>query len=355
MTKTFLLILLLGAALSGRAQVNISMQIPPAGLLQKSQLWNVVLANSREDITDVNIKLSLQDAVSGEVVMSANTAAILCGKGVKLITEKDVLPVTYNYSDPAFSKNYVPMGSYILCYRVYHEGIKGEEPLADECMAVNVEPLSPPLLNTPADNSETETPYPQFTWIPPAPFDMFTDLSYEISICEIKEGQKPVEAIQYNTPIYFRSNLTQPTEAYASSYAALEEGKTYAWQVAALNGGSYSVKTEVWSFRVKQNAAPGTTDVTSYIQLSNTAMPVYTLTKNELSIKYYSDRKEYKGELSVTDPSGHELTRMQKNISPGDNFFIIPLNGKVEKNLIYGITLTAPGGIKKTASFTVIR
>lgn len=231
------------------AQITLNAQLPAAGFVQKDQLWNLIIVNNKEDILDVRIQMNLQDAATGQVVLSANSGNILLGKGVKVISSKDIQPISYNYNLPDLARNYLPMGAYTACYQV-NSNIGEERPLAQECIHLNVDPLSPPLLNTPADKTEIESPYPQFTWMPPTPYDMFTNLSYDLVVTEVLEGQSFTEAIQYNTPIYTKSNITQPYESYASSFTKLETGKIYAWQVIAKNELSYAAKTEVWTFKI---------------------------------------------------------------------------------------------------------
>jgi len=232
-----------------KAQLVLNAQLPAAGFVQKDQLWNLVIVNNNADILDVKIEMDLQDAATGQIVLSAGTGNLLLGKGVKTIAAKDLQPILYNYNAPELSRNYLPMGSYIACYQVISNGRK-EGPLAQECIHFNIDPLSPPLLNTPADKAEIESPYPQFTWMPPTPYDMFTDLSYDLLVTEVTEGQSATEAIQYNTPIYSKSDIVQPYESYASSFTKLDTGKIYAWQVVAKNGVSYAAKTEVWTFKI---------------------------------------------------------------------------------------------------------
>lgn len=235
-----------------KAQLMLNAQLPAAGFVQKDQLWNLILVNNKSDILDVTIQMDLQDAVSGQVVLSASTGNLLVGKGVKNIAAKDLQPILYNYNAPDLSRNYLPMGAYIACYQVISNVIK-ESPLAQECIRFNIDPLSPPLLSSPADKAVIQSPYPQFTWMPPTPYDMFTNLSFDLLVTEVTEGQSATEAIQYNTPIYSKSDIAQPYESYASSFTKLDTGKIYAWQVAAKNGLSYAAKTEVWTFKI---AAP---------------------------------------------------------------------------------------------------
>lgn len=329
----------------GKAQVNINVQFPPGGLVQKNQLWNLILMNNREDITDLNIKMSLQNAVTGEVVLSAETRDIICSKGVKMITERDVQPVNYNYNSPDLSKAYLPLGSYIACYRIYHLGAKGEELLGDECVRLNIDPLSPPLLNTPADNTEIETPYPQFTWMPPAPIDMFTSLSYEIAVCEIKEGQKPIEAIQYNTPVYIKAGISQPAENYSTSYAKLEQGKSYAWQVVAVNGMSYSAKTEVWSFTVKKDSVSKIISMAPYVRLTNASSEINVAHQGFLKMQMQNDFTDSSGLFKVRNISKNKegvsnvILQFRLPLSRGQNFLEYDLNkfGKLNKDDVYEV------------------
>lgn len=323
-----------------QAQVTINAQLPPGGLVQKDQLWYLVLVSTKTDVQDVQIKMSLQDAATGQIVMSANSGSLLLGKGVKIITSRDVQPITYNYQSTDFARNYLPMGAYIACYQLYHTGDKGDEPLGDECIRINIDPLSPPLLNTPAQQAELHTPYPQFTWMPPTPFDMFTDASYEILVTEVMPGQSATEAIQYNTPVYTKGNILQTYESYPSGFSALDTGKIYAWQVVARNGLNYAVKTEVWTFTVKQDRPVMPPVYGIYILLDNKVEGVYTVTKEDsLHIKFISSSLMYRSGISITDERGRLVKRFTQKINPGDNYFNLALGQGFRAGHIYKMTM----------------
>ncbi|MEQ1552689.1 MAG: hypothetical protein ABL929_00855 [Ferruginibacter sp.] len=252
MLKKLFAIALFAFPIIGHAQVTLNAQLPQAGFVQKEQLWNLILVNNNADVLDVSIQMNLQDAITGQVVLTATTGNLLLSKGVKMIKSGDIQPITYNYTASDLSKNYLPMGAYVACYQIINNTSRKETPLAEECIRINIDPLSPPMLNSPSDKSEIESPYPQFTWMPPTPFDMFSSLSYELLVTEVLQGQTPIEAIQYNTAIYSKGNINQAYESYASSFYKLDTGKLYAWQVIAKNGMNYAAKTEVWTFKVAQ-------------------------------------------------------------------------------------------------------
>ncbi len=286
------------------AQINISAQLPPAGMVQKDQLWNLVIVNNKDDILTVNVKLNVQDAITGELVMSANTGSMLLNKGVKLVSKNDIQPVLYNYNRNEFSKTFLPMGSYVACYQLYYTSQKGEEVLGDECIKINIDPLSPPILTSPADKSDIITPYPQFSWVPPTPFDMFSNLNYEIVLTEVLEGQSPAEAIQQNTPVYTRTSLTQPYESYPSSFTTLQPKTTYAWQVIARNETDYAVKTEIWTFKVKKPEIPlDIVAMTPFVQMKTNNYVTAVAPNGILKIAYINKTTEKEVSVQVFDLS----------------------------------------------------
>ena len=323
-----------------QAQVTINAQLPPGGLVQKDHLWYLILINSKADVQDVSIKMSLQDAATGQIVMSANSGSLLLGKGVKIITSRDVQPITYNYQSTDFARNYLPMGAYIACYQVYRTGDKGDEPLGDECVRINIDPLSPPLLNAPADKSEVYTPYPQFSWMPPTPFDMFVDGSYDILVTEVLPGQSTTEAIQYNTPVYTKSNITQTYESYPTGFSALDTGKIYAWQVVARNGLNYAAKTEVWTFIVKQEKPVKRAVYSSYILLDNKTEGIYPVKRDSLHIKFVSSSPLNDGNVQFTDETGKRIIVFTQKIRPGDNYFDFNISNGFRRGKVYKVTIT---------------
>lgn len=322
-----------------KAQINISAQLPPAGMVQKEQLWNLILINNREDILDVSIKFSLQDAVSGQVVMSAQSGNILLGKGVKTISSKDVQPVLYNYNNQDFSGNYLPLGAYVACYQLNLNGLK-EASLAQECIQINIEPLSPPLLNSPADQSEINTPYPQFTWMPPAPFDMFSNLNYDLIVTEVLQNQALSDAIQNNIPVYSRTNIPQPSENYSTSFGALQPDKLYAWQVVARNGFSYAVKTEVWTFSIGKEGERLSNNNDTYILLEDAVNGIYHVKKDMLHIKYYSFSKEFTSIVTFTNEKGDIVKKVSQKIVPGNNYLDFNLRKNFQTGRSYKVSIT---------------
>lgn len=338
-----------------KAQITINAQLPAGGFVQKEQLWNLILINNNADVSDVSIQLNLQNALTGEVLLNAVTGNILLAKGVKLIKAGDVQPVSYSYTQPDLVRNYLPMGSYIACYRIITNTGRKDAPLTEECIRVNIDPLSPPMLNSPADKEEIATPYPQFSWMPPTPFEIFSNLGYDILVTEVLQGQSPVEAIQYNTPVYTKGNITQPYESYASSFTKLDTGKIYAWQVIAKNGINYSAKTEVWTFAIAKKQMEKSIITNTYVSLKNNVddQNIYYLKDDKLSIRFYSYEKDFIAKIKIMTSDFNPVDELNQKIVYGDNFFNLKLSKNVKDKQLYVIELLGKDGTKHTALFSL--
>jgi hypothetical protein len=311
-------------------------------MVQKEQLWNLALSNNYNSPIEVTIYFTLQDAVTGQSVLTAGTRSLTLTKGVKMLQARDVQPVQYNISSSGFSGNFLPLGSYLACYTVNRMKGDGVEAIATECVRLTINPLSPPLLNTPADRSVVTTPYPQFTWLPPTPLDMFDNLQYDISVAEVMPGQSAGEAILYNTPKYISGRLKLPFGNYPSSYSKLENGKTYAWQVTARNGATYAAVTEAWTFRMGEDTIAKTITVANYIQLRNKQEKagINYITGKDLHIKYYSYDPVRTAIIRITGLDEKLIREEKQTLAYGDNFISLKLDHRFQKGQVYFITVT---------------
>lgn len=338
------------------AQVTINVQLPPGGMIQKDQLWNLVLINNGGEITEATLSLDLQDAATGQTMLSAAGRTFVLGKGIKVINSREVQPVQFNYLAAEFNGNFIPLGTYVACYRLISNTVKGPLPVGDECLKIHINPLSPPQLALPADRSVIITPYPQFNWIPPAPAEMFNGLNYDLVITEVLPGQTANEAVLYNTPVYTGNNLRVPFESYPSSFTSLQHGQTYAWQVTARNGLSYAAQTDVWSFSIKPKD-PMAVEETSetYIELkSNKGSSGISIVSGEsLLIKYYSYDHDFEGTVKVFQSNGELVKEATQPVKYGNNFFSIKLDRKLSSDVVYRVEVTDKKNNKHSGMFRI--
>ncbi len=336
------------------AQVTVNVQLPPAGMIQKDQLWNLVLVNNNAS-TDVIVALDIQDAVSGQPVLSARSRSFMLGKGLKVINIQDVQPVQYNHMAAELSGGYLPLGSYIACYRVVRND-KGPEPLGDECVRINVSPLSPPILNTPADHSELPGGYPQFSWLPPSPMDMFSNLWYELLVAEVLPGQSATEAVLYNVPVYAGHNLPSPYENYPASFSKLKPGQQYAWQVTARNGLNYAAQTEVWTFFIKSSDSLKESKISgSYLILKKgeEAGGTSYISTDILAVRYYSFDAAHETLVHFLTEDGKLLKEVKQVTGYGDNIFRFRLGNEFKKETVYIIEIKDQQKNKYSSRFII--
>ncbi|HVM87942.1 MAG TPA: hypothetical protein VMT76_07115 [Puia sp.] len=332
-----------------QSQLSMSVHEPPSGLVQKNQLWNITLIWSSHTTINVRISLSLLDAKENQPVMRAITRTFLLVNGINQLKASDVEPVDYNYLSPAFDlssmpQSLLPVGSYRACYTVYSDDKNSDGGLLSEnCFNFQVDPLSPPQLNLPADSSTLETPYPQFNWLPPTPIILFNDLNYDLLVTEVQQGQTASEAIQENLPIYSAFRITSPFNNYPSSNKSLDTGRLYAWKIIAKNGDALIAQSEVWTFRIaSKDSVLVTPPVTgTYLELKNEGSPVNAalITGRMLGVKFYSYDSTHDGTIRFTDSKGKVAKEIKRTIQYGNNFLVIDLGNSFTPDEIYSIQI----------------
>src|SRR5882757_4839590 len=114
---------LLLAAFSLHAQVSMTLQVPPVGVLVKNQLWNMMVVNAGSYNMLIRVNLVLLDEKTNQPVLTAISAPVLLPKGAKQLQARDLGPVQYAYSDPAFHADgdpngMLPAGGFQACYTV---------------------------------------------------------------------------------------------------------------------------------------------------------------------------------------------------------------------------------------------
>jgi len=356
--KLFVFICCALSAITIQAQINMTLQVPPAGILLKNQLWNMLLVSSSNGSQLIKINVSLLDAQNNQVLLTAASRTITITKGATQLQVNDFTPIQYNYYSSIFNNDrdpngMLPAGNYIACYTIMGDhNIRFDE----DCISINVEPLSPPLLNTPANESVLQTNYPQFTWLPPTPKNIFGDLNYDFLLVEVLPGQASREAIQNNVPVYSAGRVRDLFYNYPASNKQLDTSKLYAWQVIAKNSYNSIISSDVWTFKIT-NQKPGHVIPIngSYIliQKSGEQTGVYTIENTNIGIKYYSFDPEHEAEVRVLSANGKVIKIFKEKISYGDNFFNYKLTRSFKKQEIYFIEIRDKQNNKYSASFRI--
>lgn len=347
---------------NAKGQVNINPFLPTSGIVQKSQLWNFLLVSGSPVPLSVSVKLTVSSTADNQPVLTGYTPVFLLNPGAKQFSQASFSPLTYTYPSPTFNidrdpNGMLPIGSFQVCYTV----VKYESDLywdiANECSAIDVLPLLPPQLAFPLDKDTVQTLCPQFAWLPPSPGNMFTNLTYDFELAELRPGQVPMDALAQNLPVYATGNITSTILPYPPAGSPLRQGKRYAWRVYARNNGQVTARSDVWTFcTVPIKVAALLPEITNYLSLEKegSGEGLHELDiDNMLGVKFYSFDKDFDSELRITDPDGRLLRTEKIRIVYGNNFFQYPLGPLFQSGKKYSVLFSDAKGTKFITRFYI--
>jgi hypothetical protein len=358
--RLFLCLLVLGT-ISSRAQISMTLQVPPVGVLVKNQLWNMLLVNTGSQNVMIRINMVLLDEKTNQPVLTGTSLPFILDKGARQIQAKDLGPIQYTYNGPAVladrdANGMLPVGNYQACYTVLST-VKSTI-LIDNCIQLAVDPLSPPLLNTPSDEGQVYTDHPQFTWLPPTPIGLFGDLSYDLVLVEVLPGQGKADAIQQNIPIYSGGSIRNLYLNYPSSYRSLDTAHLYAWRIVAMNNSQPAAMSDIWTFRVIPPVRPSIKiQPNAYVELKRSLDPSAASSGQTLKITYDNMPADTLAAYTITsldDPGNPVLQRGQVRLDRGRNFLDIALqrNGGWVERKVYLFRFVNSRNEEWTVKFT---
>ncbi|MDR6571167.1 DUF928 domain-containing protein [Chitinophaga ginsengisegetis] len=143
---------------------------------------------------------------------------------------------------------YFTEGDYEYCFELLDEGGHTGETLGMQCFDYYLQPFSPLLLSSPADEDDICDKRPSLYWQPLLP--AIPGLQYRLVLAEWKPDQAKVEALRYNFPVINQQYINLPMLFFPPSAKALEEGHQYVWQVTAYKEGMILATSEIWTFKV---------------------------------------------------------------------------------------------------------
>ncbi|MHA4808144.1 hypothetical protein ACX0G9_08550 [Flavitalea flava] len=346
--------ILYGTLLHG--QFNI-VPVQTGGLYLKAQLWNVSISNTSVSAVEATIHIEMKDIQTHQTVLSAISAPFHVPQGVKMVQMQALEPIIYTYGSGTVvdrsSNGMLPLGKFQVCYQLIWTYGENQTAAADDCEEIEVEPLSPPLLTMPDNDSVVIRSNPDFTWMPPAPISMFSDLNYDLLISPLYDGQSISDAITKNLPLQQAQGLRQPFFTFPIQGPQLEEGKKYVWQVIAKDRQQYGAKSEIWSFRMpdKKTTIPGNNLV--YLLMDGKGNGREIIEPEFLHIKFISEIAAHEVSLILKDEKGIVQYKTKLIIRQGDNYLHIPLNRKFQSKNTYTAIIQSPDGRMNSLSFTI--
>jgi hypothetical protein len=356
MKKLFfgVLVFLCAKPLLVQAQLTIQPNIQAVGMVQKAQLWNMLVVNSSNQSYNCRLDFVLRDRITGTDVLSANSNWFAVTPGAKQININTLNPIQYNYLTPGFDtrlQGFLPVGNYTACYTLSNAE-KTITPV-DECVQFDVEPLSPPMLISPLDSSVFASTPHQLSWVPPTPAGMFNRLQYDVLIVPIYTGQKPAEAIQENIPFYVEGNLATNMLNFPSSAPAFDKEQWYAWQIVARDERNYAGKSETWVFKIKDDSLITKTETDVYLLLDGSASGAYAIGGYKLHIKFFSTEAEHRAVFIFSDDEGNRVKTERRKVLKGDNYFDFRVGNGFRAGKTYSVHVTDKSNKTYTLTFSI--
>ncbi len=354
--RFFLLALFVCPLTMAFGQFNI-IPLPAGNIYLKSQLWNLSVSNTGTGTVQARIDLEMKDIQTHQTALSAMSGSFNVPPGVRTVQMQLLEPIIYNYGPGMVAdrsaNGILPVGKYQVCYQLILTSGETQTAVADDCGEIEVEPLSPPVLTMPENDSVVSTANPSFTWVPPAPAAMFADLNYDLLISELFDGQSITDAIQKNLPLQQAQGLQQPFFSFPLQGPQLEQGKKYVWQIVARDGQQYGAKSEVWVFRMPDTKPVATSNNLVYLLMDDKSNGGSVIAPGVLHIKYPSSTSIHQATILIKDEKGALLLTAQQEARQGDNYWDIPLNGHFQSKHNYTVIIQNNDGKTSSLAFTI--
>lgn len=336
MKKLAGLIVLCGIGFLVKGQVAMTPLVAGVGIVQKPQLWSVLVVNTSSSPIECKLSLVVSDQSTNQPILTGESNRFIVQSGTTQLTSSDFEPILYNYPSSIYSdqdpSGFLPVGIYQACYTLSKEVSDYYVTVSEECITITIEPLSPPMLSMPEDQSEIATTALQFTWLPPQPLAIFNTITYDLLVAEILSGQTANDAIQLNIPAYTATNLSEIYNNYNSAFATLDSTKQYAWQIIAKNNNQYAAQSEIWSFSFHHDTAADITmaDGKPFIKLKQDMDAYLSLFETSIRCYYNNEANDSIVNYNVTSLGEEDLGAIILSgvlgLSFGDNFLEIPLS-----------------------------
>lgn len=353
-----LILSLLGFFRNLNAQITIQFTSVNEYMFSSKEALNFIAVNSGKQTVSSVFKGTITGQNS-TLVAEFTTEPALLQLGANVVSPNSIAikDIQYHNSDIAEIEQKTgtyPSGDYRICIWAVCAlpdcgGIGAGAGATEqaECLQVHIENPTPLLLAYPENLSEIDQTRPLYSWIPPGPVASSASLNYSMTLVEMQQGQSRSDALALNRPIIQENGLTQQMLNHPLDLPALEEGKTYAWQVQAYVGQTFFAISEQWQFKVKkeekkslpkqavfpkENSDPYVYQLNSDSLLIGISQPISSKSDSPVSLKFKTPQGQVLLEMTIQSiaNNGYILYKISKGelekISKSD-FLIIEIIG----------------------------
>lgn len=251
-------------------------------------------------------------------------------------------------ADMCRQSGYFTEADYEYCFEVSDATKGAANPvLGEQCFDYFLQPFSPLILSSPAEEDVICDKRPTFFWQPLLP--AVPGMQYRLILSELKPGQAKAEALRYNMPLINQQFINTPMMFFPPSARELSEGKEYIWQVTAYRGDLLLATSEMWTFRINCTDSTEARTPESYRDIDDVALGNFYLAKGAVR---FAVRNSYAAAnltytiTGITDPSARIRKLPAVRLKHGDNHILIDLseNRAFKDGHYYLLELKLPNG-----------
>lgn len=319
-TILFTLMLTFGCVLhsSGQDKFVLNLATLSGQNISKSQLHNFTIYN--------NTSRSEKLIVRGHVRLRQGAASVKYQYQATLKPGANQMAhlarsIVYTYSSSSLEKLFkqhgiLPNGEYEYCVDLFEPGGEGLDALGSDCIYDENQDLFLINLMEPEDKAKLSELYPMFSWTVNSP--LISELTYKLRVAEIKDGQRPTNAIMRNRPVYEQGGLRFPTQNYPVTAKSLEYFTPYAWTVDAYYKDILMGSAETWQFVILNDSLmEGIPRDMPYLDIvrEQGKSSVYAIGKLKLR---YQLKEAKKDKLTIRLYQGDKLVKVKPNVFNAD-------------------------------------
>lgn len=348
--------LLLSILIQVKAQITFSFMPEIQGRTMEN-IYKAGIANGGERQT-VNLVINVTEATSGAVV-TVRTAPFELLPGMNTVPagavyNASVVFGTGRIATVVSQSGFFPEGDYEYCFQLYEGTGHNSGLIEEQCFSYNLQPFSAMQLIQPYEGDSLCDTRPTLSWQPIIP--AINGVMYRLVLVEVKDGQQRAEAIRMNLAIINQRQIPLPMLLYPSLANQLEEGKRYAWQVAAYKDELLLAESEIWDFTVACEKAPAGPTPEAFRTLEDLAKGNFYIARGQILFAFNNTYAEsnLRYTIQCLTKDDQDIRKLPTvKVSRGMNHIVIDLSGSsgFVDGYFYIMDVKLPSGEEKQLRF----
>ncbi len=289
---SFLLFVIFGLCNQAFAQDKFILNLASLGgqKLTQSTLHRFTILNTTNKTELITVKGTIKMRSSRAHLSYQYQASLKPGTNQMHVLARGI---QYTFSSPSLEKLFrqhgqLPNGEYEYCVDLFEPGGEGLNALGSDCLYDEYQEMFLINLMEPEDKAKIDELYPMFSWVVNSP--LISALTYRIRVAEVKQGQRPSNAIMRNRPVYEQGGLRFLTQTYPVTAKSLKYFQPYAWTVDAFYKDILLGSAETWEFIIiNDSLMKGVPRRPSYVEVNRETGQYEVYAIGLLKLKYFEN------------------------------------------------------------------